>query len=603
MPELNFQVREVNHHVLDRVAEQLVRALVVDLGVTHVFDSNNTTIRTDRSGDGNSSDGEGGIRVSDDRCDVSVSQVTNPAQLRWDILNFTNSVAYGRSVVDRVDTIPLLRDAVAGVSLYEYMKPCNLRLSFSMKFKNKDDAQRAEGILTSRYHAASVFNMHDVTYAYPIDIQLATALYVLYKMRTSYTGAHSFMEWLQGNASKEIAFERSKDASQADQKRLVIKRTNLNAIALLEYSQEQPEAVAAQFVTDRWEIQFTYTLQFTRPDTFNLVFPTVIENALVPNTVLPDMEPEDYLAARSMEGILSQTSFTHMVRKFNAPFKNIVVRIPYYETFYPNETGPIKAHGYRPFLISAFTLGEGATTTIDLVNLAPGEIDLDPTTIEIMKLHGSDIFGTTGLFNISIFANGVLVAPSRLSVDENLVVSVSATDALLRYHIVLSETTELKHIDNKYMSMMAQYRWFFATSIAKSFNYLLRSGYLRMLPSPEVLNILEPLFRSLEIDTHIATFIDLGHASDEMYRVATGPYQFAEYLCAKRSITTGKLLFDEFMPVLEAAGKVTSPYPEPIFKTYRGYPLTHIGKELYNGHTSPFRVALFRATAERENGS
>ena len=597
MPELSFQVSEFDASVIDRVAAQVVQAMLHDLTLNTLFNDNNLTIRSDRMEDANSSDGEGGVRLSSsDRCDILVSEVTNPAKLRWDIINFSNTQAYGQSSRDRLDMLPLLRDHSADITVWEYNKPCNIRLDFSLKFRDKAEAMRVESVITTRYHGSSVHNPHDISYAYPIGLDLAAALFVLYKLRASYNINHEFVTYLREFSTQAVVFEVSKPVADATaERRLMLKRVNLQALGLLEYDQEKPSPVTIQKVTDRWELQFSYTLQFSRPDTFRLCFPSVVENEWVPAAVLPATEPDGHLFLRQMEGLLRQTSFNHALRRFNKR-PEVLVRLPYYDQFYPRANGPTMAHGYKPVLIAAFVLDEGGTT-IDLNEL--GEVALDPTVLEIIGRHtGGDIFKTVGLFNISVYSNEVLMNPSRLSISEDLVIAIDATAVSQRYHLVLSETTEISQINDTYLTLLMEYRWFFALLVARNIRTLIRSGYFRSIPSPEALELIDRLFKSGGLEVYLSEMVEEGHATVYLFRVATGAYQLLEYLLVTISPVAKTFLYDVLIAKLLEDNVISEAPRAPGIRTHNGLPIHQLMKAEGHGYSTPLRVNFTRIATQ-----
>lgn len=592
MPTLYFHIPEVHTGVIDPVASQIVDAIIRDMNTKAAFNHQNITISSDHLSDAGSSDENSNIRITGDRCDVKMEVVSNPHKIRWDILNFSNVTSHGVSSRGQGDRFPLFSDGVAGVTAYEQSVPCNLNLEFAMKFTDKEDARRAESAIYTRYHSGAVFNNHDLKYSYPLSIQIVSVLYTFYKMRSAYYNVKHFVEYLRENASSLIAFETAK--ADANKRRLVVERIQLQSLAMLEYDQERPEPVTVNQITDRWEVRFRYTVQFTRPDVLSIHFPSVIENALVPADVIPETAPTTF-TMRNLEGILAQKSYNTFLRENSHISPANIIRLPVYDEFMPTRS-PATVYKYKPFLIAAFTLDAGITS-IPLNGIE--DAALHPTVVEIMKKQGSDIFSTVGLFNVSVYSNGTLVNPKQLQIDDSLNLVVNMSDTLKRYHLVISEATDLRHISDVYMKVLIENRAFFAMVIAKNLQVLINKGRYVVVPSHPLVETITKLMRKNTLDGYIAALIAGGHTTTMAYQYAGSAYQFAEFISSFRSSVTEEFLYKELVEMWLTDGVVRADsIPAPQVKTRSGVPISLERQELINGPFTPLRISSTRFVAE-----
>ena len=583
MPILDFHVPESTTHITDPVAQQVVESILHILRIRELF-SDNIYINFDHTMPSRTDDENRRINLKASRCDVAVKPIYNPTQLKWDSVSFHNSQSYGVSRENRHFAVPVFEDPVADIQVVEHQVPCGFNMSFSLSFKDKEHAYTTMAAITSQHQGTGVFNDHDVKYDYPIDMSLAVALMTIYKMKDASDYA-SFADYIETHMTRYLQFRvRNSDMAKKSPeqlKELVVRRQQLSCKGLLEFEQESPEVEYVNNKPDRFVLNFTYDMQFTRPETLRLYYPVVVNNQLVPEELVPD-NPRTWLD--ELEGNFATRALHYLFH--NTKIKEYpTIRTPVYDDFSPpRRTGAIN---FRPLFIGAVTL-DGIETHIDLNDL--GDLHINPIILEIIRLHGDDIFRYSGIFNITFFVNGVPLSSDGLSFENDRII-LRETNRAKRYHLVIYEATNITHLDQKWVRVMMNYRWFFPITIMRHIDYFVQQNFLSITPDHGLLRRIDRWMYLGKLDAYIKVMIKKGHATPYIYQFTMTPTQFGDYITNTPSKKDPRFsLYDVFIEIgLEAGDIKEYDIPNRYLRTRNGYPILP-NKSGFWGFNAPLRI-------------
>ena len=563
MPVIFLPISEVTDHILDQVSYQVVDSVLMELGLYGAF-KDSIYIYTDYMDGSITHDANNDINLSRDRCNVKVEHSVNPNESKWNnVLTFRHTQAYGTFGSDKRSFFPIFRDDVADVQMIEHFVPCSIVLNFSLQFKNKEHAYSTISAIVSQNLNDSVIKTHDIGYEYPLGLSMVTALYQIWKLRTSINTTVPFIEYLKRGTRRAVSYLISKDLTQTE---IVIKKSGLNALGVLEFNQARPEVITKEKYPDLFTVDFVYTIQFGRPDNLRFYFPCVVENQLVPSFMIHN-PPVSYVS--KMVGLFQQHSLYSVLHILDKKSIFPIVFPEYDDWSVP--ASAISPEQYFTFFIAGVLL-DTPTTTIDLTDL--GDIKINDIALDIMKREGIDIFETSSIFNVSVFANDIQVDPSLLSIDENLVVTLGMTDLCKRYHLVISEVVDFSILDPQYLQTIIEYRSFFPLTVIRNMQYLIDRKYCYIDSSNQLLRLIHRSIKNLTIDAQIAQLVAAGHATETLYMYASTAEQFADYLMHNSSLDTNRLLFDEYVDLCVSLNLITeAQLPTGYIRNRRGYPL------------------------------
>ena len=595
MPIRDLFIVEASSSILEPISHQMTYVILARLGLRDKFGDNVYVTNEFTKSSLTTDDDTHNALISKDRCDVKTTVVWAPDQVKWDIYSSRFTQAYGVPVgLDRT-LIPIFYDPVAAVRLTEHQVPCSMTLEFSLQFKDRESAFMAISAITNTSLKDSVINYHDLSYNYPVNNDMFISLNQIYQLRQPTITYVDLWEYLTICSRGRVQYLKQRSG---DDIQLIIKRQDLRAIGVLEYTGTAPTVEEQDRGIDRFVVDFNYTVQFARPDVLRLSFPVVVCNKLVPPWMVPRKIEGEH---NSFSGILQEKALTGYYLRNIASHTQILIRRPIYDDFIPENCSPIVSAKFSQFFNAVVLLDDGDTTTIDLLNLGDNT-KLHDTVVEIMKLHGNDIFGSKGIINLSVYCNDTPVDNSLLSIDENLVLTISMKNKLKRYHLVLSEATELSNLDTKWFDTLIANRTFFPITVVRNLQLLIDKKYCYIDRHNLVLNLVNQKIRNASIDSQIQTLITQGHLNTYVYSYTSTPEQFLDYLMHHRSPISDKLVYDEYVDLCIKSGLLLkSELSSGYIRTYNGYPfLPSSSRDVIPRFNTPLRIIDFTVCNKSE---
>ena len=561
MPIRDLIIPEASSAIIEPVSQQMVYAVLSRLGLRNTF-GDNIYITNDYQKPSLTSDDDHNTLISKNRCDVKMSVSWNPSETKWDVNSFNYTQSYGTTMLLDRSLVPIFNDGVSGVQITEHQLPCSMILEFSLQFKDRELAFLAFSAIANTSLKDSVINVHNLSYSYPVGMDMFKAINQIYQLRKS-SLVLPFWDYLQRCSCGAIQYIQQRTGDLVE---LVIKRHDLRTMGVLEYNQTAPTVIDQDRGVDRFVVEFTYTIQFARPDALRLSFPVVICNQMVPLWMIPKPVVSE---TSKLHGILQEHSLSWYLKSIST-HQQVVTRLPSYDDFRPPYE-PVVSAGFVEFFDAVVMLDDTDTTTINLLDL--GDVQLHEKVVEIMKLEGSDIFSTKSLINLTVYCNDIPVDNTLLSIDNNLVLTISIRNKYKRYHLVLSEATNLRSLDYKWFKTLIAYRTFFPITIIRNLQKLIDMKYCYIDNHNEVLLLINNKINDTTIDDQIATLIIAGHLTHYAYSYTSTAEQLSQYLMHYISPISDVPVYDEYVKLCMSAGllKDRQLYSGYI-RTYRGYP-------------------------------
>jgi hypothetical protein len=595
MPTVDLLIQDISTNIIYNVANQTVNSILQTIGAQNYF-PDGLFLKSDDVDSSITFNKENNIRVSANRCDVNYTVDYNPSETKWDVFTFRHTQAYGTSPTNKHSFIPMFVDEAADFRIIEHMVPCSIQFEFSMQFKNKEHAYLMMSAIQNMYLKASVFKYHDIAYEYPIGYNLFRLIYQIYSMRTSFNSTVNFNSYLiegtRGLYNQLVAkdFVPNGQGGITAMAEAVIKKSSTKALGLLEFTQTRPEVQYENRQPDRFVVNFSYALQFSRPDALRCIFPVVVENKLVPNFMVAVAPTQN---TPNLIGLFQEKGLYGAFRELS-PATPVVLKFPYYDDWNIPNFNMIDRKYYFPFFIANFTLDtneDGSIASSTLIDLqALGTATIHPTAIAIMILHGSDLLLNTGLFNVSVFVNDIQLDPSLLSIDDTLKLTINYSNPIKRYHLVIYENTKLDNLNPKWLDVIIGNRSFFPMTVIRNLQMFINKKIFYIDNSNKLLLFIKKSIMNKSIFDQITTLITNGHTAEWAYFYTRTESQFADFLMNYYSLNTGKFLYDEYVAQLIAAGNITKgDLSTGYIRTKNGFPiLGDVGRS--HGFNIPLRV-------------
>lgn len=477
MPLLNSVILETMTHVIYPISEQLSERLLDTLRIRNIFD-NNIYYNADDVSVSKTSDSKHRAKLESDKCLIGVDYSLNPQDARWSMTNFSHTSAHGISKIYQAENQPIFFDKRADILLLEQIVPCSITLTFDLQFKSKEHAYLAFDAIINRFGNSSIIEHDDIVYTIPFPHQMLLALNRLYKMR-EFDDPLTFVEYLKAGSRKSISYEKNRYGTDTE---IVILKNQFGILSEVTLGVNKPEAVMRNKLPAYFSVPFTYYLQFSRTNMLGLYFPSVIDNKLV--TV--DNIPNPGRVHPSLDDVIGVDipAQAYIYARYVDVYPHTIVRFPYWDDWVIPKGANMKGN-YKPFFVGALTLDididAGITSsTIDLINDFPDEFKCHQVIIDALSIQGEAAFKFDGLINISIYANDTRIDESLLSIDENLVITIDSTIKHRRYHLVLSELTDIRYLNPRYVPILIKFSDFFALTVVKNLDRLVEMGELEI---------------------------------------------------------------------------------------------------------------------------
>lgn len=527
MPSFYNLVDAPSVNILDTVANQVITGLISELGLTTTFE-NALYIVKSFSSNSAYDDGNGAPKVSKRRCDVDVHYIIDKSQVPWPNDTSYNTTANGMRSDKKMTHTPILVDQDANVYIENTTAACGIEMSFTMSFETYDEAVRAFDSIQTRYKGSLVQRPFDIDFSYPVGKNLLMFLFFVYKSKSQYADK-TFFDYVNDYKSTEISFDirKSQLTDPNADRELMIRAGQLNSMAQLTMDQREPEAVMQDQLADYFTINFTFVVQFGRPDVIIVHTPVSIENNLVPQQFFANAQVT-YHYNPDVAGLYQDLTIHETMQRSYGDFNRSgqIIRLPEYDDWYTSDA-QYQKYKYRPLLIAHFTL-DGPITQIDLNNI-PGA-SLNPVVKQIMVDTKDAIFDYGGLLQLGVYADDLRLGTDLVSLDENLILTVQSTRPDRCYHLILSETTDLYQTDSTWNNVLLKYRYFFPLTIERNLNRLITQRMFVVRADDYLLTIVNRMNIQGVLGNVLRQMVADGETDQSIFGYTQNATQLLEYL-------------------------------------------------------------------------
>lgn len=535
MPTLYYHVEAPGVNILNTVTDQAVGGLLNELGLTPYF-KDSVYILNQFTASSQYDDGSGAINLIKNRCDVNVSYVLDKSQVPWPVETPYTTTAYGIRSDKKGTHTPILSDVKSGIFIEHYTVACAANMDFVLTFQTYDDATRAIDTIQTKYKGSLIQSPFDLSFSYPVSMSLFEYLVAVFKAKTDYQ-SKTLLDYLKDVQRTEISFDirKSQLTDPNADKELMIRCQQLRCLAQLTMDQKEPETDRIESLPDSYKISFNMVLQFGRPNLIAVNTPISVDNTLLPDALFANVIA-NYHYNPYVHGLYQDTLCSDFMKRTygNYNYASQIIRFPIYDDWFSVDR-QYAYFEYRPLLIAHFTL-DGPTSTIDLKQLS--DIQLHPVVLDILKRTGNAVFNYGGLFNIGVYAGDLRLGSELVSLSDDLILTITSSRPDKVYHLMLSETTNLKKTDVAWDPLLIEYRYFFPLTIERNLQSLIDKRYFFIAYDDSLLTLISNLEHKGKLKTLLQTMVSLGECTNAIYSYTQNPSQLAEYLTATQSLRT-----------------------------------------------------------------
>lgn len=623
MPKLYYRLEAPSVSILNTVTHQVVTGLLDELDLTDMF-KNSVYLDQSFTSYSQYDDGNGAPTLNKNRCDVDVNYIVDKSQVAWPVETSYTTTALGLRSDKRGNHTPILFDPDSNILIEHYTVACGMEMNFKMNFQTFDDALRTFDTIQSKYKGTLVTSPFDISYSYQVTTELYKFLLSVFEAKIDYQ-SKTLLDYINDTKMTEISFDvrKSQLLEENADKSLMIRCQQLNCLGQLIMDQREPDAVRVGQLPDSFTLNFTFNFQFGRPNLIVVNTPVSVDNTVLPYALFENgiinyhFNPD---VAAVYQDLLVGEYAKRSYGNFN--HSSQIIRLPVYDDWFSCDSQYV-AYGYRPVLICHFTL-DGPTTTFNIRQL--DDVVLHEVVQSILEETGNEAFNYGGLFNLAVYADDLRLGQELVSIDSDLNLTVTSGRLDKSYHLVISETTDLKKTDPKWDRLLVKYRYFFPMTIERNIYSLIEKRFFQVEADNDFLSLISRLHSQGRLKTVLKDMVAAGEDTYELFSYTQNASQLADYLLYKKSKRDDYILPDPTTPELIAVNnyysQITSVHGRSLFVAFieqcllKGYiTLNDIPKQYltpnqtiypytlssggYYGFNTPLRVFQYNIRPER----
>ena len=442
-------INEIYTHIHEVIAEEVCRKMIQQLGLKDLF-RNHLYFGSEVAGPSRSYN-EKRLPILHEnafRCNIKYS--TNPFGLKWDSLTPGQHLDPALHNRDWLRSPPIFKDTDHSIELVERYLPCNIELDCSMIFTDRVHAFDVMNRFTATYIRGELIMLNDLSYDYRLPNEVLNRLCKLGQLLELKHG--TYMDWLHACSNGQI----QRIVSQRQNNRhaeIVVKKHQFESLAAVDYVPDSPEFASLGTSMDTVTLKFTITIQFGRVNMLYLYYPIVVNNHLVPDSMVT-VDPQD--AYGGFYPLLKQT-YTGLDAAYQLQkcLQSHPARNPWYDNWEVPRYSSIKADQCREFFIGVFTLDRDENdcceacrcpechkryTAIDITE-GFDQYMLAPDVLKWFQEHPDKALNTESKYSLTVFKGGIQLDPSMLAFDGKILKVPNCKGVREIYRLVIAATT------------------------------------------------------------------------------------------------------------------------------------------------------------------
>ena len=417
-------------HVIYPLASECSRKILSMLGLLEYME-NHIYINSDFHGPSRSWKDQISRRaiLDEEKFEVNIKFNNNTTGLKWDV---TSPGQHLDPAVHRRDTMsvePLFYDPATGIHVIERYMPCNIEMECALSFTDSVAAYDTVVNMTNTFNRGELMLLTNFSYDYQFPLPILKDLYQLGRMKG--IGKGKFMDWFKACSKNQLQLLKAKNPDNPRHE-LVVHKEMYEVLASIDYNPDQPATKAEDKQPVLITLNFNVTLQFGRVNMLYLKYPIVVNNTLVPESLVH--VPKDEAYGRLIRLLRHPYLYLDPMYQENKMLYKLPVRNPWYDNWQLPTYSQHKSVTFRtdPFFIGVLTLDnekcnccheeecicecDNKYTVIDLYEDLD-QFKLTNKVLEYFAKHKEKCLDVASEFNVTVFADNTQVHPNVLKFD------------------------------------------------------------------------------------------------------------------------------------------------------------------------------------------
>jgi hypothetical protein len=283
--------------------------------------------------------------------------------------------------------------------------------------------------------AMQEMNLHTIAYHYTIPEHILMFLEMIHEYRESVAPYNQTLtEYYTTSFCNRLT---SLSDLAGGNVKLAIQEQQSRIVGLYEF-EPLPDKPEKDNDTGLWAVGFKYKLTYEKPMAFNIEFPVMVHNQLLPKSLinLDRIPPRYYYASLSI-----YTMFPFELEQYANQYldNNLVLRLPAGDQFSPTARKP----NTLPLFYCLCSIEDDQVTILSLKEL--GDVMIDNVVLSYIQANKNDVFNINKTFyQLTVYRNDNPLSMDQVYIDDELVIRSRIPLNLRDIHRVeLSIATEL----------------------------------------------------------------------------------------------------------------------------------------------------------------
>lgn len=337
----------------------------------------------------------------------------------------------GRDVTSR--DFAIFHDKETYVDITDWSVGASLSMEVKMDFEDLTRAQEALSSIFATFTNGDMVGYIPVQYEYPVPVDIQFILKQIFRMSGKPVTNDEYAKWLNEKSSGVLGWNVNRnDLNTAE---LVAKKNDIQAIYLLECTQDQPEVG-----NSRYTVNFNLTVQYSRANRLIIDYPIIVNNQLLDFDYVS--VPAEYRRINKGPFQWQNTAYDAYWRSQYKPTNPVPVMYPWWDRWELPDDSIISIKGFRPILVAAVTLDNtndpDGVTVLDLIEGLPG-YRLCQKLQDLLTTGKAKCLGFIDTYiNVSVFAHDYQVNPHNLLMFDGRYLTIKSRQTSSIYRLVIS---------------------------------------------------------------------------------------------------------------------------------------------------------------------
>lgn len=451
MYNLVSPIKDITTSILEPVAEQVLRYIISRVGFSDIFGNNLLFNSTHEATSKTTNDQEQRVLI-EDKIICDVTNILSPTETPYEGLNTTHITSEGYRLGKISNNYPMFSDIVNKVFLYSLDRPGAIQIEAEFVFKDRTIAYELGNRMFTMFSNGMTVPVIDLMFDYGVPENLLVAMYTLYKLTPWYqTDKVNFVDYLKEGSNAIIDVKVNKLINA--HKQIIVQRTLKNCLIKLDFSDPNVNSEKKEKTPIKFNNRMTITVQFSKPSDMILSFPIMINNTLIPYTLIPEYanppQPPIYIHPEipinnfikhvdscfrdwcmlfwdryTLENLTDPSRWESTLRDAWTHLKQTnYVRIPSYDNWMPPAEPRIPDSSfYNPIAVIIVTIDDTGILRLHWKNEIQPATKFSDATISYLQEHEDAIFYDGLDFLVAVYRDDVMLDQSMLHNDKTYLI-------------------------------------------------------------------------------------------------------------------------------------------------------------------------------------